>query len=183
MSWELPALTVLESAESSVRLRQLLRMTPRRRKLLVAGAVGLVAAIVLLTKSAPSTGDVPEPTVAAQLDATAAASRSPDPAPATAEIDPPPPGYGKYSIYTYQLPGLAPDAEPGSKIDIWVTWKPPVTKAPKVQLLVEDVTVQRIALPYDGDGALIADLILEKEDIPDLIYGQRFGSLNATSRS
>lgn len=89
-------------------------------------------------------------------------------------------GQALYTIYLYKLPGLAPDAMPGSILDIWVTWKPPLTERPKVQLLLAGVQLSRIETGFEQGP--VADLLVDEDDVPDLIYGERFGSFNAVTR-
>jgi hypothetical protein len=79
-----------------------------------------------------------------------------------------------------ELPGLPPDATPGTKLDLWVTWQPPVTREPKVQLLIEDVTLETISAPITVDGPYVANLLVGKKELPDLLYGDRFGDLNVS---
>jgi hypothetical protein len=83
-----------------------------------------------------------------------------------------------YTIYLYKLPGLAPDAAPGTTLDIWVTWDRSVTGKPRVDLLVEDVTLQRIEAGFE-EGP-VADLLLREKDFVNLIYGERFGQFNVS---
>lgn len=85
-----------------------------------------------------------------------------------------------YAISLAELPGLPPDAAPGTLIDLWATWEPPVTRRPKVQLLIEGVTLEGISAPFTPDGPFVANLLVAKKDLPNLVYGDRFGKLNAS---
>ena len=195
MSWEPPFSTGTDRADSTG-LRRLLGANPKRL-LMPALAVGL-AAVMLAPDGDEVPRRVPSP-VAAVGSTTPSPLPTSDskplgvPAESSAGTSATPPastveapvvqdaGQTIYSIYLYKLPGLAPDAAPGSVVDIWVTWKPPVTRAPKVDLLLEDVVLQRIETGF-VEGP-VADLIVAEEQVPDLIYGERFGSFNATVHS
>lgn len=55
-----------------------------------------------------------------------------------------------------------------------------MTRDPKVQLLIQDVTLETISAPITVDGPYVANLLVRKKDLPDLLYGDRFGDLNAS---
>ena len=196
MSWEPPFSTGTECAEPTG-LRRLLRHPSAKRNLTIAAAV-LGAAVLLLPRGAGGMASS-EPSPIRSVDpspwATEPADASrPEPiigtpviegdeagAPVTAAATPldTEPGRGVYAIYLYKLPGLSPDATPGTELDIWVTWKPPLTRQPRVQLLLEGVELGAIETGFE-QGA-VADLLVDHKQIPDLIYGERFGSLTAVA--
>ncbi|MBA3290678.1 MAG: hypothetical protein H0U17_04195 [Actinobacteria bacterium] len=82
-----------------------------------------------------------------------------------------------YAILLSELEGLPPDVAPGTEIEIWATWEPPVTKKLKVQQLIPLASVEKI-IPSIEPGPPTVMLSLERRAIPDLIYGERFGALS-----
>ena len=84
-----------------------------------------------------------------------------------------------YAISLFELPGLPPDAKPGTRLEIWATWKPPVTGGPKVQRLVPDALLERVSPPVALDGSPVAILSVPEEEVADLLFGDRFGALSA----
>ena len=88
-----------------------------------------------------------------------------------------------YAISLAELSGLPRDARPGTVVDLWVTWDPPLTKRPKVQPLIRGAIVEKMA-PAVVPGSLPdAILSVPERQVPRLIYGDRYGSLSATVRS
>jgi ABC-type Fe3+-hydroxamate transport system substrate-binding protein len=84
-----------------------------------------------------------------------------------------------YAIGLHELPGLSQDSPAGTPLELWVTWGPPITKEPRVQSLLGDVILERIVMPVTPEGPIAAILSLPPEDIPDLIFGVRYGELSA----
>ncbi|MGH2701778.1 MAG: hypothetical protein ACRDJB_07355 [Actinomycetota bacterium] len=82
-----------------------------------------------------------------------------------------------YAFLLPELEGLPPDVEPGTAIEIWVTWEPPVTKKLQVQQLVPRATVDEL-IPSIEPGPPTVMLSLERRHIPDLMYGDRYGALS-----
>jgi hypothetical protein len=82
-----------------------------------------------------------------------------------------------YAFLLPELQGLPPDVKPGTAIEIWVTWEPPVTKKLQVQQLVPRATVEEL-IPSIEPGPPTVMLSLERRHIPDLMYGDRYGSLS-----
>ena len=83
-----------------------------------------------------------------------------------------------YALATAELAGLSPDVAPGTPLELWVTWTEPISKEPSVQKLLDGVTLERIVPPVTPDGPEVAVLSVSSKDIPDLIYGDRFGALS-----
>ncbi|CAN5675664.1 hypothetical protein BH20ACT23_BH20ACT23_25290 [soil metagenome] len=82
-----------------------------------------------------------------------------------------------YAFLLPELEGLPPNTKPGTEIEIWATWEPPVTKKLKVHQLVPRATVAKI-IPSIEPGPPTVMLELERKFIPDLMYGDRFGALS-----
>jgi hypothetical protein len=82
-----------------------------------------------------------------------------------------------YAFLLPELEGLPPDVEPGTAVEIWVTWEPPVTKKVQVQQLVPRATVDEL-IPSIEPGPPTVMLSLERRHIPDLMYGDRYGALS-----
>ena len=196
MSWEPPFSTGTDRAEPTG-LRRLLRLPAARRNLFVAAAVVVCVGILLFPRSGgspsatttyPYDNAVEEPSstlspLGGDVDTvlgTPAPANAPSPTVTSGAVAERAPGRAAYTIYLYKLAGIAPDSAPGTRLDIWVTWKPPVTERPKVNLLLEDVELGRIESGFE-EGP-VADLLVDEDDVPDLIYGERFGALTAVVR-
>ncbi|MGH2699847.1 MAG: hypothetical protein ACRDJL_11720 [Actinomycetota bacterium] len=82
-----------------------------------------------------------------------------------------------YAFLLPELKGLPPSTAPGTVIEIWATWEPPVTKKLKVQQLIPRATVTKM-FPSIEPGPPTVMLELERRFIPDLMYGDRFGTLS-----
>jgi hypothetical protein len=81
-----------------------------------------------------------------------------------------------------ELEGLPPSTSSGTEIEIWATWEPPVAKRLKVQRLIPQATVSKI-LPSIEPGPPTVVLELERRFIPDILFGDRFGSLSVVLAS
>jgi hypothetical protein len=82
-----------------------------------------------------------------------------------------------YAFLLPELEGLPPSTSPGTEIEIWATWEPPLTKKLKVQRLIPRATVSKI-LPSIEPGPPTVVLEIERRFIPDIMYGDRFGALS-----
>ena len=82
-----------------------------------------------------------------------------------------------YAFLLPELEGLPSSTSPGTDIEIWATWEPPVTKRPKVQRLIPRATVSKI-LPTIEPGPPTVVLEIERRYIPDIMFGDRFGALS-----
>lgn len=85
-----------------------------------------------------------------------------------------------YAVALDELHGLPPNAAPGSLLDIWVAWEPPVTKRPRIDRLLGEVVLEEIEPPILPDGPHAALLLVPEDQITDLLYGDRYGSLSVT---
>ncbi len=174
MSWEPPVQMGRERAESPAGLRRLLRIRPGQRRLALVGGAVLLTGVVLFRQTP---GAAVAPTT----------QRATTPSPFTTEASPSSSptsiaaaGYEGYAIYLFKLPGLAPDTPTGTKLKVWVTWKPSVGRGNKLQLLIPDAILGRIEEPYGDDGPLIAELLVRPRQIAHLIYGEKYGSFNVS---
>ncbi len=190
MSWGPSFQTGQEGAEPDG-LRRPLRMTRAVRNLVKAAGGALAAGLLLMWVLSEGEAERVTPTTSASV------VTSPFPVEATAE-DLPPAGAVtaatpipdsedfagneravSYAISLVELPGLPPDAGPGTRFDLWVTWEPPITRRPRVQLLLRDVVLERIAEPVTRDGPYVAMLAVDERHLADLLYGDRYGDFNA----
>ncbi len=80
-----------------------------------------------------------------------------------------------------EIHGLSPNAASGTRLDVYVTWRPPVTRRPQVQLLLRRVTLETIVPPLTADGPATALLSVKNDEVGDLLYADRFGTLAATT--
>jgi hypothetical protein len=148
---------------------------PRRlRNLVLAGGIAIAAALFAAGFLFPS--EEPSPP---------AVDRSPRPAPAP---EPTPSATiqraeSETRIYAVSLPrlrGLPATAVRGTRLELWVAWEPPITKAPRFQKLLEDVVLEEIVPPPIPEAPPTALLSVHVDDVGDLLYADRFGTLTAT---
>jgi hypothetical protein len=103
------------------------------------------------------------------------AVRTKPPAPASTDL-------ASYALLLPELEGLSPGIAPGTEIEIWATWEPPITKRLKVQRLIPSATVAKV-IPSIEPGPPTVVLELERRWIPDILFGDRFGSLSVVLAS
>lgn len=84
-----------------------------------------------------------------------------------------------YAIAVAELAGLSPNATPGTTLQLWVTWDPPVTKRPRLQKLLDGVVLDEIAPPVTPDGPHVALLSVARSQLDELLWADRYGSLSA----
>jgi hypothetical protein len=82
-----------------------------------------------------------------------------------------------YAFLLPELKGLPATTAPGTVIEIWATWEPPVTKKLKVQQLIPRATVTKM-IPSIEPGPPTVMLEMERRYIPDMMYGDRFAALS-----
>ena len=171
-------------------------MNPRTKNLVMAGAavvvVGFVAVNTLFAPPPQVAGtgavDAGSPQVEASapgaaIEATGGAA-SPS-APGVAGESTPPgavvdPGRRSYALGATDLSGLPPDAAPGARLELWVTWEPPVTEEARLQKLIGDVVLERTipgAVPEAPVNVLVS---VPTGRVSDLIYADTFGKLSVT---
>ncbi len=83
-----------------------------------------------------------------------------------------------YALTVSELRGLPPNASPGTELELWVAWDPPVTKEPRFQLLVRRVILEKIVPGVTAEAPATALLRIKKSDMPDVLYGDRYGSFS-----
>jgi hypothetical protein len=86
---------------------------------------------------------------------------------------------------TYAMPqpdvaGLPPDALPGTRLEVWVAWDPPVTRAPKLQLLLKDVVLEKVIPGSIPEAPGVVLLSLRAKDIGDMLWADRYGAISVT---
>lgn len=111
----------------------------------------------------------------AEEPSTISVSRSPEPSP-TLETS----GMRGYALSLPEVEGLPPNLDPGSRLELWVAWDPPLTKEPRIQKLVRGVVYER-TIPAVVQGEPPTAMVLVPEDeVDELMYGDRYGSLSAS---
>lgn len=116
------------------------------------------------------------------------AAASPGPAgvqrpgtPATALGTEPLPGSDRrsYAVGQNELAGLPPDAAPGTPLELWVTWEPPLSRGPRLQRLIGDVVLERTIPGPVPEAPVTVLLSVPTNRIGDLIYADGYGRLSA----
>lgn len=158
-------------------------MTSKHKRLAyAAGGFGFIVVLGwnLVSSSPTSTPLVPAPKPSVTAPSLEASSPSPfatvspglGAAARTDEVD--------YAIAVTELSGLSPDAAPGTLLDLWVAWDPPITDEPHVQPLLRSVRLTRIVAPVTPEGPAVALLSIRPSQVSDIIYGDRYGALSVT---
>jgi hypothetical protein len=83
-----------------------------------------------------------------------------------------------YALPVAELSGLPGDAPPGTELELWVTWDPPVTERPRLQRLIRRVVLEKVAPAVTPDGPDAAILLVPVEKLPDLVYADRYGAIS-----
>ena len=153
---------------------------PRRiRNLAIVGVVVALASFLVVSRIDPAT---PSPRVA--VDPATPGSSTLAPPETTPTMEPSPDtNLASYALPLSELRGVPPDIPSGSTLELWVTWEPPITKEAQVQLLLREVTLQKIIPTTDPEGPPTALLGVRDAQIGDLIYGDRYGSFHAVIKS
>lgn len=90
----------------------------------------------------------------------------------------PTPAMRGYALPVAELSGLPADAPPGTELELWVTWDPPVTEGPRLQRLIPRVVLEKIAPALTSDGPDAAILLVPEKKLPDLVYADRYGAIS-----
>ncbi len=160
------------------------------RKVLPLGLAAVLLAAALWWIAFP-TQDPLEETEQLHVESVTAGSPAPSPLEDRAGPAPSPSGYGQpstgaarvgYAVALPRLQGLAPGTPPGTAIEIWVAWDPPITEQPRIQRLLGDAIVERILPPVVPDAPEVVMLSVPRAEISDLLWGDRYGALSATVR-
>jgi hypothetical protein len=169
-------------------------VSARTRNLLLAGglvvAAGFVAVNLLsLEPAAPSrsfTSPAPSGTAASPTSVDAGLSTGGGQATPSSVSEQGPPGASLqgtgemrgYALPVAELSGLPGDAPPGTELELWVTWDPPVTERPRLQRLIRRVILEKVAPAVTPDGPDAAILLVPVEKLPDLLYADRYGAIS-----
>lgn len=84
-----------------------------------------------------------------------------------------------YAVSLPELAGLPADSKPGTMLELWVAWEPPITKHPRIQRLATGITLDRIVPPVTRDGSPAVLLRIPQKEIPSVLYGDRYGAMSA----
>jgi hypothetical protein len=83
-----------------------------------------------------------------------------------------------YALPVAELSGLPADASPGTELELWVTWDPPVTERPRLQRLIRHAVLEKVAAAVTPDGLGAAILLVPVKKLPDLVYADRYGAIS-----
>lgn len=110
-----------------------------------------------------------------------AASTTEPPHEATFPVAPPPASNRQsYALGLHDIAGLAQDTPPGTLVDLWAAWDPPITKKPQFQLLIPSVVIEEIMPPFVPEGPVTVMLSVPAKKIGDLLYADRYGAISVT---
>lgn len=84
-----------------------------------------------------------------------------------------------YWVGLYRIGGLSGTTPPGTEVEIWATWEPPITDEPRAQRLIRSAYIEKVIPPITPDGTYEIALSLARKDVPNMIYGERYGQLSA----
>lgn len=90
-------------------------------------------------------------------------------------------GRRSYAIGLHDLAGLPPDAAPGARLELWVTWEPPVTREPRLQKLIGDVVLERTIPGTVPEAPVTVLLSVPADRVGDLIYADGYGRLSVAA--
>ena len=147
-------------------------MSRRIRNLAAVGIAVALTSFMVVSRLGPVTPGASGASHASSVTPT------PEATPATASTDVRD-DLSSYAVALPELRGLPSDAAPGTIVDLWVTWDAPVMKEPQVQPLLRKVTVQKIISNAAPEAPPTVLLGVEHDDVGDLLYGDRYGSLSA----
>jgi hypothetical protein len=96
------------------------------------------------------------------------------------------PGSGRperlYSIPLYRLNGLSPSTQPGTGLEVWVSWSGKVLDDPKLQRLIPRVLLESIESGPSPEAPSIVTLRVPDKQIPNLIWAELFGEIAIATR-
>lgn len=164
-------------------------MTTRRFRLALAGGGALLAAFTIWgfsgrpasTSSPDQPGSVSSGPVQPELVSPGSVGGTPvaSPVPEATSAAP----RRSYAIGLHELQGLSPDVPAGTHLELWVAWDPPVTDAPRVEPLLDDVVLERLIPPSVPEGPTTVLLSIPRKATRLMIYGDRYGALSAITRN
>ena len=143
----------------------------RVRNLLLAAAVPVVGVVAIfgMLPSSDTGAHVPVPERATRM------------GPATEPVAPIAGDLRSYAVSASEVAGLSVDAPPGTRMELWVAWEPPVTKEPRVQRLVDQVVLERIVPPTVPEAPPTAILLIAPKSVDEVIYGDIWGRLSVAT--
>jgi len=83
-----------------------------------------------------------------------------------------------YALGLHELDGLPPDAAPGTRVELWVAWDPPITEETKIHKLLDDVVIEKLVPPSVPEGPVSVLLSIRAKDFSDLVWADRYGALS-----
>ena len=147
----------------------------KQRLFTVAAAIiALLAGVVWVLQGAAP----PEAPISSERPPATDAAPSPRPSTSPSTTSPSQGKVYSYAIATTELQGLAPDAAPGTRLDLWVATQPPVSERADVLPLLEGAILQEIVAPTLPDGPYSAILQVPLRHARKLMWADRFGSLS-----
>ena len=88
-------------------------------------------------------------------------------------------GLRAYALPLVELQGLPPDVSPGTQVELWVAWDPPVTEKARVQKLFGGAQVGRVIPPTVAEAPTTVELLVPVTEFPELLFADRHGALSA----
>lgn len=157
-------------------------MNARTKNLLMVGGAVVLVGMVGVNTLMPAAPTAPVDAQAGAAPVSPAPSGEPAPSPAS----PSPPGgledpaatRRSYAVGLHDLAGFPPDAAPGARLELWVTWEPPITEQPRLQKLIGDVVLERTIPGAIPEAPVTILLSVPAEKVSDLIYADTFGKLS-----
>ena len=151
-------------------------LTRRHKRVVIAATAAVTLAYLgwdlLAVTSTPASHEPPAAPVAV-VDATP----TPDAPAAVTDMS----NRVSYSFDVDEIDGLSPTALPGTVVELWVTWDPPVVEQPKLQRVVKNAVVERISAPVTPDGPTVATFLIARSSLEDLLWADRYGTLSAST--
>jgi hypothetical protein len=155
-----------------------------RPGLVVVLVAGVAAVFLVLRPSAPAgspasllhPAPITSPTAEPGQSGSPIAGVSPEAPAATG------PHLTSYAVATADLAGLPPDAGPGTVLDLWVSWEPPLVEPSEVgvQSLLRGAILEKIVPPVTAQGPYVAKLLVSRAQVADLLNADRYGALSVT---
>ena len=85
-----------------------------------------------------------------------------------------------YAIGLHDIAGLSHETPPGTLVELWVAWDPPITDKPQYQRLIPAAIIEEIQPPFVPEGPFTVMLSVPAKKIGDLLYADRYGAISAT---
>lgn len=91
------------------------------------------------------------------------------------------PNLRTYAVSTFDLRGLPPDAAPGTVLELWVAWEPPIVESPRYQKLLREVVLEKVVAGLTPEAPATAILQVKVKELSDLLYADRYGELSVAA--